>query len=254
MVLATFAVAVFAVLGFGYTDADLLAIVNTEITPEISIAAGLNLGEYYLANFADDLEMLAEMGLTPGIKAAAAKAIELSMPSVFERVEALLVTDGAAQVAIAAQEEAYAELETAEEVAAAKKADILALTDLDMARAYFFYYRSDAALINATTLATDFAADGPVGIAAGEVLGGFYAPGSFNTITLDEALDLALNGANDTLRVAGEIVARTYVLVEQPMADLTDEELMVMALQVTGGADPVNALLYQLILTDRFSN
>jgi hypothetical protein len=38
------------------------------------------------------------------------------------------------------------------------------------------------------------------------------------------------------------------------MADLTDEELMVMALQVTGGADPVNALLYQLILTDRFSN
>ena len=227
MVLATFAVAVFAVLGLGYTDADLLAIVNNEIIPEISVAAGANLAGYFYDNYSEaELLDLAEYGLTPGIKYAAVQA--LKRYRVFFRAFEELFLENSAE-------------------------DLLALgaDDLLAAQAYYYAIRGD---VTAESLAADAAGMGPLAIAAGEILGGYYSPGSFATITADAALDLAMNGETKGLKLAGGIALATYILIGESDygADMTDVELMAAAVAATGW-DLGMAHVYQTLLTLRFA-
>ncbi|UCF10136.1 MAG: hypothetical protein JSW65_00145 [Candidatus Bipolaricaulota bacterium] len=230
LVLASFAVAVFAVLGLGYTDADLLVIVQTEFIPEISVAAGANLVDYFYETY-DEAELLelAEYGDTPGIKHAAIQALKLYRIFI-NPIEDLVA--------------GY----TSEELQDMGETDLLA------ARAYYWvlWYSGGASFedLEAAAAGTDLFA-----IAAGELLGGYYAPGSFKTLTVDEAIDLAENGATPGLRLAGGIALATYILIGESDygADMTDAELMVGATAATGW-DLGLAHVYQTLLTQRFAN
>jgi len=229
MVLATFAVAVFAVLGLGYTDADLLAIVDHEIIPEISVAAGANLAGYFYDNYSEaELLEFAEYGLTPGIKYAAIQALK-RYRVFFREFEDILAE--------------YAEDLEGLEAAGA--------TDLLAAQAYYFAIRGD---VTVESLEADAAGMGPLAVAAGEILGGYYSPGSFATITADEALDLASNGETPGLKLAGGIALATYILIGESDfgADMTDVELMAAAVAATGW-DLGMAHIYQTLLTLRFA-
>lgn len=227
MVLTTFAVAVFAVLGFGYTDAELLTIVNNEIIPEISIAAGANLVDYFYDTYSEaELLDLAQYGLTPGVKYAAVQALK-PYRVFFREFEELLAEN------------------TVEELLE------MGADDLVAAQAYYFATRGD---VTAESLEADAAGAGPLAIAAGEVLGGYYSPGSFATITADEALDLAQNGETQGLKLAGGIALATYILIGESDfgAELTDVELMTAAVAATGW-DLGMARIYQTLLTLRFA-
>jgi hypothetical protein len=229
MVLATFAVAVLAVLGLGYTDAELLTIVNKELTPEISIAAGANLGEYFFDTYTQEqLGDLVHYGLTPGIKKAAEEA--LKKYRIFCHAISDLLT------------------EYADDLDGLKA---LGATDLLAAKAYYFAIRGS---VDAESLAADAAGNGTLALAAGELLGGYYSPGSFNTISADEALDLAMNGEFKGLKLAGGIALATYILTggSDFGADLTDVELQAAAVAATGW-DPGMAYIYQVLLTQRFA-
>ena len=228
LVLASFAVAVFAVLGLGYTDADLSAIVGSEFIPEISVAAGANLVDYYFDNYdEDELMELAQYGFTPGIKHGAIEA--LKRHRVFFDPVADLVA-------------AY----TADELEAMAADDFLA------AQAYYFLQRGGVSIETLEAAAGEI---GNLAVAAGEILGGYYAPGSFATLSVDEAIDLAEGGATPGLRLAGGIALATYILTGESEygADMTDVELMAAATAATGW-DLGLAHVYETLLTQRFAN
>lgn len=228
LVLASFAVAVFAVLGLGYTDADLLQIVQSEIIPEISLAAGANLADYYFASFTEDELMdLATMGDTPGIKHAAIQALKNY------------------RVFINPLEDYLAEY-TEEELMEMGETDFIA------AQAYYFLQRGS---VDAESLEADAAGLTKLAWAAGEILGGYYSPGSFATITIDEAIDLVENGTTAGLKLAGGVALATYILLGESDygADMSDVQLMTGATAATGW-DLGLAYVYQTLLTQRFAN
>jgi hypothetical protein len=221
-------VAVFAVLGLGYTDGDLNIIVQSEFIPEISIAAGANLVDFFLANYdEEELMDLATMGDTPGIKYAATQALKTY------RVFINPIED-------------YIAAYTADELMEMAADDLLA------AKAYYYLQRGG---VDAESLAADAAALGNLAVAAGELLGGYYTPGSFAPITVEEAIDLVENGTSPGLRLAGGIPLATYILLGESDygADMTDVELMAGATAATGW-DLGLAYVYQTLLTQRFAN
>ena len=227
LVLATFAVAACAVVGLGYTASDLLAIVNGEIVPEVSIAAGANLVDYFFDNYTqEELLVEATSGLTPGIKFAATEALKRYRIFVnpFEDLIA-----------------AY----TADELKA------MGATSLLAAQAYYYMIRGD---VTVESLSADAAGIGYLAQAAGEILGGYYTPGSFYPLTLDEAITLTETGATPGLRLAGGVALATYILLGESDygADMSDEDLITGALAATG-FDLGLAHVYETLLTQRFA-
>jgi len=227
-------VALFSFLGMAV---DLGGIVANELVEEISNAAGLNLVNDYIDDYTvEELTVLAEKGLTPGIKLAADRAL-------FKLSGGLI---------------ALIELEDEELLTMA------AAGDLDAADAYVFNHKADykkPAFVEEDIAAAsitriddegeeyEFAIGDAVLTALGKLLGGFYGPGSpVGMKTEAELLDLVV-GDSFGLRVAAATALTTYWIIG---SDLTIPQVEAEILGVTL-VHPEYALAYQGFLTYLYS-
>jgi hypothetical protein len=226
--LVTCMVALFSILGLALSDATLIGIVKSELVPEISNAAGLNLVDYYIATYTvEELTDLAANGLTPGIKLAADRAL-------FKINGGLL---------------AYVNLDDDTLLAEA------AAGNQDAADAYVFNHRASVknptAVMDALAATADPDVSGieTVVIAYGKLLGGYYGPGSpVGMKTEDELLDLVINGSLAE-RVAAATALTTYWILGSDMT-INDVETQILANTLW---HPELALAYQGYLTYLFS-
>jgi len=228
--LVTCMVALFSILGLALSDATLIGIVKTELVPEISNAAGLNLVDYYIATYTvEELTDLAANGLTPGMKLAAGRAL-------FKINGGLLtyVTLGDGQM--------FADMDALKAAAVAG--------DQDAADAYVFANKSSYTSPTLLEDAIKTAESDALQIAFGKVLGGFYGPGSpIGQKTEAELLDLAVNGESLGLRVAAATALTTTWILG---SDMTIAQVETQILTNTLW-HPELALAYQGYLTYLFS-
>ena len=202
---------------------DLDGIVENELVAEISIAAGMNLVDQYIATYtADELAVLAATGNTPGIKYAAGRA--------------LFQLSGGFVPLIALEE-----------------ADLLALIaagDQDGADAYAFNNRSSYVKVEALEAAILAATDDVVKIAYGKILGGFYGPGSpVGQKTEAELLVLVKDDADLGIRVAAATALTTYWILGSELTYVDVQNAILGAMLVY----PELALAYQGYLAYLYS-
>ena len=223
--LASCVVALFSVLSMAV---DLDTIVASELIPEISNAAGLNLVEQYIADYTvEELTDLAANGLTSGIKLAADRAL-------------FSVNGGLTAVAMDADG-----VKVENDVLLA----LAAAGDQDAADAWLFNNRTLYKKPVATEAAIVAAVDDTIIIALGKLLGGFYGPGSpVGEKTEAELLDLVV-GDSLGLRVAAATALTTYWIIG---SDLTIAQVESAILGVTL-VSPELALAYQGFLTYLYS-
>ncbi len=223
--LASCVVALFSILGLALSDATLLGIVQNELIPEISNAAGLNLVNYYIDNYtADELTDLAANGLTPGIKLAAGRALF----KLNGGLATYIAMDADALLAMAAD------------------------GNQDAADAYVFINKSSLTNPAAIEAAIVDPANGidTLQIAYGRLLGGFYGPGSpVGQKSEADLLDLAVNGDLLGMRVAAATaLTTTWILGSNMTIDETEAAILGVTLW-----HPEMALAYQGYLTYLFS-
>lgn len=202
---------------------DLDGIVADELIAEISIAAGMNLVDQYIADYtAVELEALAATaGLTPGQAAAVNGAL-----SKLGGFEALIALDNDALLA-------------------------LAVDSQEAANAYAFNNRSSYVkpeLLEAVIAADDTLEN--VAIAFGTILGGFYGPGSpVGMKTEAELLVLVVEGEYLGLRVAAATGLTTYWILGSELTYVDVQNEILGAMLVT----PELALAYQGYLAYLYS-
>ena len=217
--LASCVVALFSLLSVA---ADLNDIVATELIPEISEAAGLNLVDDYIATYtAEELIDLAANGATPGIKLAADRAL-------FE------LNGGLIPLVALDDDTLYA---------------MAAAGNQDAADAYVFNGKSGyvkVAIIEAAIIAAEVET---IEIALGKLLGGFYGPGSpVGQNTKNELLRLVV-GDTLGLRVAAATALTTYWILESALTEAQAER----AIRANSGVNPELAMAHQGLLTYLYS-
>jgi len=228
-VLLALAVSVTGAVAWGYTVADLEAIVSNEGIPEISAAAGLALGPAYAAKTEAELRALAVEGRTIGIRTAAAAGLAIQFGKKTE-ADLLAIVGGSDAEIIRAAAIMPLQLYLVPKAAAdlKKMAADAALTHeqrLAAAKAYYFKTRGTlkVAMLETAVVTNDSA---ELAYAAGEVLAGFYL--SFAPKTEAQLVELAMNGETEGQRVAGGVALTTF-LVEK-----TSWELEVALVGLTG--------------------
>jgi hypothetical protein len=210
--LATCVVVLVSLIGLAAVD--LASIVENELIPEISKAAGLALVGDYTLKTVEELEELAATGRTPGIRLAADRALFILNGREMELYE----MDDDALLALAEA------------------------GDQDAADMWFFHNRAS---YKRPELLEEYIADATVETlerAAGKLLGGFYVPGSpIGAKTEDELVELAKNGESLGLRVAAATALTAIWIMDQPLTiDQTRKEILAVTL-----IDPELALAYQ---------
>ena len=217
--LASCVVALFSLLSVA---ADLNDIVATELIPEISEAAGLNLADDYIATYtAEELIDLAANGATPGIKLAADRAL-------FE------LNGGLIPLVALDDDTLYA---------------MAAAGNQDAADAYVFNGRSGYKKVEAAEAAIIAAEVETIEIALGKLLGGFYGPGSpVGQKTKNELLRLVV-GDTLGLRVAAATALTTYWILESALTEAQAER----AIRANSGVNPELAMAHQGLLTYLYS-
>jgi hypothetical protein len=198
----------------GLAAVDVASIVENELIPEISKAAGLALVGDYTLKTVEELEELAATGRTPGIRLAADRALFILNGREMELYE----MDDDALLALAEA------------------------GDQDAADMWFFHNRAS---YKRPELLEEYIADATVETlerAAGKLLGGFYVPGSpLGAKTEDELVELAKNGESLGLRVAAATALTAIWITDQPLTiDQTRKEILAVTL-----IDPELALAYQ---------
>ena len=230
--LAACAVVLVSLIGFAQDASDVVA---NELIEEISKAAGLALVGDYTLMAVEELEELAEIGRTPGIRLAADRA--------------LFILNGREMELFAMEDDALLDLAEA--------------GDQDAADMWFFHNRSsfkrpeliEEYLLTGVLYQDEDGADVVVeadtlAIAAGKLLGGFYVPGSpLGAKTEAELVELAMNGESLGLRVAAATALTAIWIGDQPLTiDQTRTEILSVTLVY-----PELALAYQGYLTYLFS-
>lgn len=249
--------ALFSLIGMGYTVAELEDIAANELIPEISAAAGLALGSSYAETKTEaELEELAVNGPTIGLRTAASGALSILYRAKTEE-ELMAILTGTADPMIRA-----AAIEPVQEylVVTTSEAEDFVLSDylkglattgethemrLAAAKAYYIVTANDA---TAESAAADAAGEGELAIAAGEILGGFYlffAP----VKTQAELEEIAVNGETEGLRVAGRD-ALVSVLIN---SDLSAQDLQNILLEILGTKSAEFRDAYKIALAARFS-
>jgi len=201
---------------------DLNAIVATELIEEISNAAGLNLVSDYVETYTvEELTDLAINGATPGIKLAADRAL-------------FRLNDGLIPYVGLDQDTLYA---------------MAASGDQDAADAYVFNDRSSLKKPSVVAEAIADVKVDTIAIALGNLLGGFYGPGSpVGQVAKDELLILVV-GDSLGLRVAAATALTTYWIVESVLTISQAER----AIRANTGVNPELALAHQGLLAYLYS-
>lgn len=231
--------ALFSLVGMGYTVAELEDIAANELIPEISAAAGIALADSYADTMTEaELEALAVNGRTIGLRTASADALAIQYRAKTEdEIMAILKGTADPMIRAAAIEPALIYL-----ISTTRDAEDFSLTDylkdiaingethemrLAAAKAYYFMMRASlkAADLEAQAVISDSA---ELAYAAGEVLAGFYL--SFNPKTQAELEDLALSGESEGMRVAGGIALATLLV----NSDLKTGDIEVTIVSITG--------------------
>ena len=217
--LTTCVVALFSLIGFAM---DVSSILANELIEEISKAAGLAAVDGYTLKTVEELQALAESGRTPGVRLAADRA--------------LYIVKGEEMT-----------------VYGKSNADLLVLAqagDQDAANMWFFksraqFKRPELVETYLLTVTADTLA-----IAAGELLGGFYVPGSpIGAKTEAELVELAKSGESLGLRVAAATALTALWIGNEPWTiDQTRSKILGVTLVY-----PELALAYQGYLAYLFS-
>ena len=217
--LASCVVALFSLLSVAVNLSDIVA---TEMIPEISKAAGLNLVDDYIDTYTvEELIDLAANGSTPGIKLAADRAL-------------FAINGGLLPLVTLDQDTLYA---------------MAASGDQDAADAYVFNSRGDYKKPAATEAAIAASEVETIEIALGTLLGGFYGPGSpVGQKAKDELLRLVV-GDTLGLRVAAATALTTYWILESALTDAQAER----AIRANTGVNPELALAHQGLLAYLYS-
>jgi len=205
----------------------LLRACYSEIIPSLSECLGRLLVDYFYESYTqDELIEMARYGVTPCVRTAATEALKRHRIFV----------------------DPFAELIAAYSLDELRD---MGETDLTAARAYYFRIRGD---VTVESLEADAAGMGPLAIAAGELLGGYYAAGGGTPPAVDEMIDLMENGASPGLRLAGGIALVTFILTgwSDYGEDLTDEDL-VAGLVAAAGWDLGRSHVYQILYCMRFA-
>ena len=217
--LASCVVALFSLLGMAV---DLAGIVANEWIEEISNAAGLNLVDQYIADYTvEELTVLAEKGLTPGIRLAADRALFKIAGGLIP----LIALDNDALLALVAAGDAYA------------------------AEAYVFNAKAGLTSPAAVEAAMVAATDDLIIAAYGKLLGGFYGPGSPVGTKTEAELLVLVEGDSYGLRVAAATALTTYWILG---SDLTIPQVETAILANTLWK-PELALAYQGFLAYLYS-
>jgi hypothetical protein len=201
----------------GFAQVNVASIISNELIEEISKAAGLALVNQYVTDFADkldELEELAAIGRTPGIRLAADRALFILRARELELY-------GMENDALLALAEAG---------------------DQDAADMWFFKNKAD---YKRPEFLEEYIATATVDtleIAAGKFLGGFYHPDSFlGAKTEAELVELATNGESLGLRIAAATALSNVWISGQPLTiDQTRAEILGVTL-----VHPELALAYQ---------
>jgi len=217
--LASCVVAVFSILGMAVNIAELQSIVDHELIDEISIAAGLNLVNEYVAMGAEELTALAAGNMTPGLNVAINRAL-------------FQLNGGLVPLIAMSDEELLA---------------LAATGDQDAADAYVFNHKAE--YIKPLPLEEAIAATDvdTLQIAYGKVLGGFYGPGSPVGQKTEDELLVLVNDDSLGIRVAAATALTTYWILG---SDLTIPEVEAKLLDYTQTA---LGLAYQGYLAYLFS-
>ena len=198
-----------------YTMDDLFGYCFSEVVPELGLCYSRVLVGYFFENYTkDELNDLARHGPTPCVRFTAIEALKLYRIFI-PPVESDVCHDcGDCDL---------------EELRAA------GVAELNEARMYYFCIRGEITIeqLEADAANTEI---GQLAVAAGELLGGYYSPGSFNPITEQEAIDLMENGATPGLRLAGGIALVTYIAIGESDygAELSEQELRDGIIAATG--------------------
>jgi len=197
---------------------DLYDIVANETVPEISKAAGLNLVDDYISTYtAEELADLAANGATPGIRLAADRAL-------------FKLNDGLLALVALDQDTLYA---------------MAAAGDQDAAEAWVFNARASYKRPDAAEEAIADCKVVTIEIALGELLGGFYGPGSpIGQKPKDELLRMVVGDVLG-LRIAAATALTTYWIQE---GSLTIPQVEA-AIRANTGVNPELALAHQGLLT-----
>lgn len=231
--LTTCAVVLVSLIGFAAID--LNDIVANELIPEISNAAGLALVADYTLKTVEELEELAETGLTSGIRLAADRALFDLTGREMELYE--MENDALLELAEAGDQDA-ANMWFFKNRASFKKPELI---EEYLLTGVLYQDEDDVdVVVEADTLA----------IAAGTLLGGFYVPGSpLGAKTEDELVELVKNGESLGLRVAAATALTAFWAVDQALTiDQTRTEILSIML-----VHPELALAYQGYLAYLFS-
>lgn len=245
-------VALFSLIGMGYTVAQLEDIASNELIPQISAAAGMALASSYAqTKTIAELEDMAANGRTIGLRTAASDALAILYRNKSEdELMAIAGGDKPEMIRAAAVQPLITYL-------IAKKPDELKAMAADMskthevrlaaAEAYYFVTRSKqkAATLEQEATKND---SKELEYAAGKALAGFYL--SFNPKTKEQLEDLALNGKSMGLRVAGSVALATKLI----QSDLTAQDLMNAILAGYGSKSAEYLDAYKVALANRFSS
>ena len=194
-----------SMLSHAHSVAELEKIVGSDAIREVSMAAGLALADHYaLTKTAEDLEVLAEAGRTPGIRLAAQEAID----SLADPPQPLIVL-------------------SAEDLKALAVSTASSTERLNAARAYYLKIRKTLTADRLESDATDSPSD-ELALAAGEALAGFYA--SFDPMSEAELTDQATHGVSPGMRVAAGLALASHLI---RTASLTEVEITVKIMEHT---------------------
>ena len=219
--LASCVVALFSLLGMAV---NLQGIVDNELVAEISLAAGMNLVDTYIAEYetVEALEAALALADTPGAKYAFSQAI--------------FKLNGGLATLVALDDDALLAL--------------VAAGDANAAEAYVFNARAGLKNPAAVEAAIADETDELLLTAYGKLLGGFYGPGS--TVGMKTEAELAVlvkEGENLGLRVGAAQALTTYWILGSDLTyvDVQNEILGVMLVY------PELALAYQGYLAYLYS-
>jgi len=208
--------------GAAYTIEDLFGYCFSEAVPELGCSYSRVLVAHFYATFSqEELKEWALHGPTACVRFAAIEALKLHRIFINPYEELMQYT--------------------AEELRA------MAVTSVDAARAYYVKIRGE---VTVESLREDAGGRDLLAIAAGEVLGGYYSPGSFNPLSVDAAIELATSGESPALRLAGGIALATYILVGESdfAAEMSAQELEIAIVAATG-YDLGLLHVYQMLLS-----
>ncbi len=205
----------------GHTVADLEAIASSEAILEISQAAGWALADVYAASKpAAELEPLTR-STSPGMVLAAREALRL-------------LDDPLARLVAVAPEELLRL--SREALSAAER--------LDASRAYFVATRAD---VTREELESAARADSEWALAAGEVLGGFYA--AYRVAGVEALLELARDSPFAGMRRAASVALTALWVADGP--SMTEDEIYTQIVRCTLWK-PDLAAAYMGVLAHRF--